>query len=198
MLRPKATRIALSRAEIRHLELGEGLPRYPPHGPVSIARLPEEPILSPSRDLHPVRDAGFRTRTPEPSNITAMSRSDEAPSTQNARLSTRGYHREQVLEIVVSYGGTQSIRRMLTVPWPARGLAETPRQNSKTSEDRSSPGGLAASARNLRIAEIVGSPGPNTESSSLGTNALHETNAQLLGQDVGYPEHPAPSMRHNC
>lgn len=187
MLRPKITRISLTRAEIKHLELKEGFPRFLYHGPVFIAQCPGEPTLGRGRDLPAVRDAGFRTRPQEPSNTTDRSGSDESSSTQDARLSTPDHHHEQAPEDVLAYGRSQSSRWTLTVPRPARGLAEMSNQGAEASGDRNIAGGLTACARSLRIAKSVGDLGPSAESSLLDTNALHESNTQLLSQDVGYP-----------
>lgn len=188
MLRPNATRISLTRVEIKHLELKEGFRRFLCHGPVSIAQRPGEPTLGPGRDLPPIRNAGFRTRPPEPSSVADRFGSDESSSTQDARLSAPGHHHEPVPEDVLAYGRTQSSRSTPTVPRPACGLAEMSNQGTKASEDRSIAGGLTACARSLRTAKSAGSPGPSAESSLLDTNALHESNTQLLSQDVCYPQ----------
>lgn len=192
MLRPKATKISLTRAEIRHLGSKEGFPRYLYRGPVSIPRRPDESTFGPGRDL-PVQDAGFRTCPPEPRSITARAGSDESSFIQNARLSTPAHRCEQVPETVPPYG------RTLMAPQPSRRLTKTPSQGSKASEGTGSPGDLTASAKNLRITESAGSPGLITESSPLDTSALHEFNTQLLSRNVGYlrtsrAEYAPPSL----
>lgn len=110
---------------------------------------------------------------PKPSSMVDTPGRNESSFAQNVRLSTPGHRREQAPETVPPCGQT------LTVPRPARRLNETPYQGSKASEDVSSPGGLTASAGSLRITESLGNPGPITESSPLGTNALHESNTAL-------------------
>lgn len=184
MLRPNATRIVLTRDEIRHLRSREALPRYHYHDGLSIAQRSDGPALNPVANLHIARDLPFRTRPQGPRHA-ETSGSDETSSTQSTLPSSPGHDYEQGLETIVSFVGTQGTSRPPAVLREGRGLRGAPRQSPETSEDTSDPRNLSPSTRDAHSTpeEVAGS-GPDMELPSSDAGAFLERKAQ---QDVGHP-----------
>lgn len=135
MLRPNATKIIITRDEIRHLGSKGPFPRYlyDDHR-LSLAPRSDWSTVNPVPNLHVARGLQLRTRTRAIGNV-ETSGSDETSTLHASQPLNPGHDHGQGPEAIVAFVGTRGNRPRRAMLQASRGLHETPQQSPEASED---------------------------------------------------------------
>lgn len=134
MLRPNATKIIITRDEIRHLGSKGPFPRYLKDDRLSLAPRSDWSTINPVPNLHVARGLHLRTRT-RGIDYVGTSGSDETSALHASQPLNPSRNYGQSPETIVAFVGMRGNRPRRVMPRASRGPHETPQLSPEASED---------------------------------------------------------------